>query len=316
MRSIILTLFWILMLTTPYSIANAQDTLTISKCIEIALARNPAIKESQLLLQSIANTHQQNKRSLLPSVEGMLSPGYSLGRSIDPYTNSVTNSRIGTSSLWISADWLVYNGYQRKRASQQAALNVTASQFDVQTAKNRIVLEVLQACMQVLMLRELLTLAYNQAESTKRQIDRISKQIKLEVAPESASYSLQAQLASDEVQIINTYNDLKLANLSLDQLLNMPAGQHIEIEQPGYEPSTPVPDTWNDIYKTALVARPELKALETRLLAANKGIDMAKVTASCCFSAQHPGNCIFIGCKKGSCKRRICADTYQCFHNR
>jgi outer membrane protein len=257
--------------------ANAQDVLSLTECIDIALAQNLKIKEAELGLQSTINAHQQTKRDLLPSIEGVFNPGYSLGRSIDPYTNLVTNNQIGTNSLWIKADWIIFNGYQRKNAQEQAAMNLSASQLDVQSSRNSIVLHVLQAYMQVLMSKELLNMAIRQSESTQQQIDRTDKQIKLQVMPESALYSLQAQLANDKIQITNAGNDLKIARMNLNQLLNKSA-EESEFELHPIENSDTVfvNGNWKDIYLASLSLLPEVKASEIRVQSAEKSLEIAK----------------------------------------
>jgi outer membrane protein len=256
--------------------AVAQDRLSLSECIDIAIAQNLKIGESELGLQSTINAHQQTKRDRLPAVEGIFNPGYSLGRSIDPYTNSITNNQIGTNSAWIKADWLVYNGYQRKNTQEQAAMNLSASQLDVQASKNAIVLNVLQAYMQILMSKELLNVAFKQAESTQLQLERTTKQVKLEVLPESTLYSLQAQLANDQIQITNARNDLRIAHLTLGQLHNRPAGDN-EFELDPVEDSLVATNgTWKDVYEQSLAVLPEVKAMGIRIQSAEKSIEIAK----------------------------------------
>lgn len=257
--------------------AIAQDELSLSECIEIAIAQNLKIKESELGLQSTINAHQQSKRDLLPAVTGVFNPGYSLGRSIDPYTNSITNNQIGTNSLGIRADWLIFNGYQRKNTQEQAALNLSASQLDVQSSKNNITLNTLQAYMQVLMSQELLNVALKQAESTQLQLDRITKQVKLLVVPESALYNLQAQLANDEIQITNAKNDIKIARMTLSQLLNRRIDQaEYQLDPMEVNTVTLTDGTWQDIYQASLTLLPEVKAIKIRMQSAEKGLDIAR----------------------------------------
>lgn len=257
--------------------AIAQDTLSLTECIDIALSQNLKIKEAELGLQSAINANQQTKRDLLPNVEGVFNPGYSLGRSIDPYTNLITNNQIGTNSLWIKADWILFNGYQRKNTQEQAAMNLSASQLDVQSSRNSIVLRVLQAYMQVLMSKELLNMATRQSESTQQQMDRTEKQIKLQVVPESALYSLLAQLANDKIQITNAGNDLRIARMNLNQLLNRTAADHeFDLEPLLNKDTVFVNGSWKAVYAASLSMLPEVKASEIRIQSAEKSIEIAK----------------------------------------
>ena len=155
-------------------------------------------------------------------------------------------------------------------------MDLSASQLDVQASKNAIVLNVLQAYMQILMSKELLNVAFKQAESTQLQLDRTTKQVKLEVVAESTLYSLQAQLANDQIQITNARNDLRIAHLALGQLLNRPAGEN-EFELDPVEDSLVTTNgTWKDVYEQSLAVLPEVKAMGIRIQSAEKSIEIAK----------------------------------------
>lgn len=258
--------------------AQAQNKLTLSQCIELAVNQNLQIRQSELQQESTINTYQQTRRNRLPAVIGLFNPGYSLGRNVDPYTNGVTTSQIGTNSMGVRADWTVFNGYQQRNLLQQNALNLSAGQFDVQAAKNAIRVKVLQAYMQVLMAQELLNVSLKQAEASQLQLDRISKQVNLQVVAESNLYNLQAQLANDEIQITNARNDVRLAHMTLGQLLNWPADRTYELapaEVNAGSISAPA-DAWQGVYQSALTTLPDVKAADVRIQAAEKGLDIAK----------------------------------------
>jgi len=62
--------------------------------------------------------------------------------------------------MGIKADWVVFNGDQRRNNTlNQNILNRSAGHLDVQASKNTIALKVLQAYMRVLMAKELLNLS-------------------------------------------------------------------------------------------------------------------------------------------------------------
>lgn len=257
---------------------TAQDKLSLTDCIDMAISQNLQIKQSELKAESIINTHDQIKRDRLPSVVGLFNPGYSVGRSIDPYTNSVVDNQIGTNNLGVKVDWVVFNGYQRKNSLEQSALNLSAGQLDVQASRNTIKIKVTQAYMQTLMAKELLNVAMKQAESTQLQLDRIAKQVKLNVVAESSLYNLQAQLANDEIQITTAKNDVRLAYMSLGQLMNWDRNKQYELEtvETTENNINATGKSWQNIYQSALNTLPEIKAVDIRIEAAKKGLDIAR----------------------------------------
>ncbi len=256
--------------------SQAQTKISLQECIQQAIRENLQIKDSELQQESTINSFRQSKRDLLPAISGIFNPGYSVGRSIDPYTNSITTDHLGTNSIGVTGNWAIYNGNQLRNTMKQNALNLSAGQLDVQASKNMITLRVLQAYLQVLVTKELLQVSLKQAEATQHQLDRMKRQVELQVVAEANLYNLESQLANDELQITNARNEIRSAQMALSQLLNWPVEQNYELESIHAETPTSEVDSWQNVYHKSLTVLPEGKAAELRIQSAQKGMDAAR----------------------------------------
>lgn len=254
----------------------AQTRISLQECIQQAIRENLQIKDAELQQESTINTYQQSRRDRMPAVSGVFNPGYSLGRSIDPYTNSITTDHLGTNSLGITASWAIYNGNQLQNLQKQNALNLSAGQYDLQAAKNMITLKVLQAYLQVLVTQELLQVALKQAEATQLQLDRMTRQVQLQVVAEANLYNLQSQRANDDLQITNARNEVRTAQMALSQLLNWPADQNYELEAIAREVTAAPVESWQQVYRSSLTILPESKSAALRIQSARKGMEAAR----------------------------------------
>jgi len=120
--------------------------------------------------------------------------------------------------------------------------------------------------------------AYNQKELSKTQADRTKKLYLAGSVAQGTYLEMESQLASDEMQLISAQNTLDLAKLNLVQLLDLGLNDSIEIEKP----VLPEPDTLfpalnpQQIYEDAKRNLPNIKSVEYKMLAAKKGLDVAR----------------------------------------
>src|SRR5690606_35411196 len=109
----------------------------------------------------------------------------------------------------------VQNTIKRNRLEYQA------SELDQKKAQNDLVLNVVSAYMTILLNQELLKTNQERFNLTQSQLDRTQKLFEAGSVPESNVLDLNAQMASDELNIITAQNQIELAELSLIQMLNL-----------------------------------------------------------------------------------------------
>jgi outer membrane protein len=259
---------------------SAREPLSLEECVQIALQNNPQIKQAGLQVSANENNLIQSRWQRWPTLGFNASQGFSFGRNIDPFTNQFVQRNVSFNNYSLNSNVTLFNGFQLQNTIKQNDLTLQASQKDLDATRNDIILNVALAYLQVLTNQELIEVANRQVEATQLQLGRTQRLVDAGTLAESQLFDLRAQLANDELSLINAQNNLESAKLSLKQFMNIPGSEEINVE------TLNVPDpalrayeaTVNEIYDTALKNLPQYQAAELRILAAAKGVDLAKST--------------------------------------
>ena len=261
--------------------AKAQEAWSLQKCIEYALENNISVKQNELNADLAKENYNQSIANMAPSLNAGASHSYNWGQRIDPFTNTFATNRVRSNNLYISSQVTLFSGLQLQNTLKQNSLNYLAGKYDVEKMKNDIVLNVATAYLNVLFAQELLGVAKTQKSITEAQVIRTQKLVDAGTLALGSLLDLQAQLASDELTIVNTENQLAIALLTLSQLMNIKVGSDFTIVRPQLEiPANPIlAENPEQIYQFALSNQPSIKSSETKVLSAEKGVKIAKGTA-------------------------------------
>lgn len=258
--------------------SNGGTPLSLSESIDYAHKNNIQLKQSELTLRTSMNTLEQSRWLKYPTFSGFTGFNTNFGRNIDPFSNDVVTQAIATNSLGLGGNATIYNGNRIKNTVALNQINLEASQLDLEAIKNNLTLNVITAYLNVLSTQDQIGVSEKQLEVTNLQLERTKKLIEGGAAAESAIFDLEAQQSNDDLNLVNARNNYETALLTLKQVMNMPSGTDIsvvrvEIPNPNVET---YPENTETIYAAAIAYLPEVKAADTRVLAAQKNIELAK----------------------------------------
>ncbi|HQB78784.1 MAG TPA: TolC family protein, partial [Tenuifilaceae bacterium] len=210
---------------------KAQDTWSLEKCITYALENNLQVKQQNLAVETKENALTVAKMAHLPSLNASASHSYSFGRAIDYGSNQVSNDIIST-SFSINANLTLFNGFEILNSRKQSQTNYLAAKSDVETIKNSIAIQIALGYLQILFNDELVNSTATQVELSKMQVERTRVLVNAGSLPEGNLFEMEAQLASDEAQLVNAQNQLDLVYLTLTQMLDLKSAESFRIEKP------------------------------------------------------------------------------------
>ncbi|MCF8224616.1 MAG: TolC family protein [Bacteroidales bacterium] len=259
--------------------ATAQDqTWSLEDCIKYAMENNIAIKQTMLNTEYNQNILEQSKMSRLPNLNASSGYTYSFGRALDQTTYEFTdNQQINSISVNVNSGANLFNGFQKKNTIEQNRINLMASYENVEKIRNDISLNIAAAYLQILFNEELLVVAKNQLEITRQQVERTDKMVEAGKLARGSALEIQAQYASEELNVVNTDNQLLLSYLNLQQILDLPYDPGFLIEIP----DLPAPDegpiiiNTKDVYESAQQIMPQIKSAEYNLEAAQKELSIS-----------------------------------------
>ena len=156
--------------------------------------------------------------------------------------------------------------------------DLSAAEADLEKFKDEIEMSVATAFLQVLLQKELLQIASEQIQLTDSNMNRRKELIKSGKMAHGEIYELEAQRAREEQNRVQAESNLKLALLDLAQIMELEDFSDFNVSAPSVESilSEGVLLSTSDIFQTALLTRPEIKAAEYRLQSSEKEVLMAR----------------------------------------
>ena len=255
----------------------AAEKWSLKKCIDYALANSLTIQRSNYNVESSEVDLRQSKFSRLPSVNSGVGYGYSWGRGLDPTTNNFVSREIRSSSISGNASLPIYNGMAIHNTIKQNQRALAASEYDLAKAKNDLILNVANLFINVVFNKELVDNAKFQLASSQQQLDRTQRQVEAGSLPKSEQLNLDAQVATNEVTVVQQENALALSILQLKQALQIPASQGLDVEIPQVDPEDLVIDqTRDEIFQVARETLPEIKGAQLRIQSSSYGVKAAR----------------------------------------
>lgn len=272
-----------LMLLLSFSLVKGQDngpgeTWSLEECINYAWENNLNVRNSELNQLGTEINLKQSQWALAPNLNAGGSLGKSFGRTIDPVTNNFVSRDFLSGGISANASVNLYQGGMMRNTIKRNKIDVEASQYDLEKAKNDIALNVATNYLNVLLNREQLANAEFQLEVTKQQLERTKVLVAAGSLPLTNQLDLESQVASNEVSVVNAENTLSISILNLKQSMQMPAIEDLEIEVPELaveNVAIEVTDS-DEIYKIALTTQPEVKSAELGVESSDIGVKISK----------------------------------------
>ncbi len=259
--------------------AYSQDAKkwSLKECVDVALENNLSVKRSLYGVQNSESLLLQSKAAFLPTLNAGGSYGENFGRAINPVTNLFVTRNSSNINVQGNASWTLFNGLRIQNSFRQNQKDVAASNADLAKAKNDVILNVVTLYINVIGNKELYENAKYQLSSSQQQLDRIKKQVAAGALSISKQLNQDAQVATNEVSVINQENALNLSLLQLKQSMQLPASTPLDVEIPELQPQDLVLSlTPEDIYQLALVAMPEIKSANLKVESAAFALKAAK----------------------------------------
>lgn len=258
-------------------IAQQDSTWTLEKCIGYALNRNIQVRKSELSNERFGLYAEQAKAQRLPSVNASVSQNFNWSRSTLSTESGLTGSN--GSNYSVNSGVTIFNASRITNLIKQAELDIAGGTFSLETTKESISLNILNAFLQVLYAEEQVKNSTKQIESTNGQLNLAKERLALQVISQSDYSQVKSQLASEKLTLANSESQLAIAKVNLMQLMELPVTSGFNIANPDLSESlneNRLPDV-KTVYETALSIKPQVKnaAINKEIAAIDENIAKA-----------------------------------------
>jgi outer membrane protein len=258
---------------------SAQKMWTLEECIAHAMKNNLQIRQAENSLKITDQNLLQNRAATLPTLNGSGTHNYNFGRNIDPFTNQYTNQAVQSNNFSVFSTLILFNGFQIRNTIQQSKYDFLASNYQLETLKNDISLNISAAYLDILFNKELVSNADRQLALSKLQYERTLKLTESGTLSPTVLFDLKSQIATEEAQLIRNKNNLNLSYLNLAQYLDLPAGEDFDVVSPeSIIVRTDTTTFYNpdELLKSALETQPQIKNYEYRRLSTLQALSVAR----------------------------------------
>jgi outer membrane protein len=261
------------------SLKSQTNQWTLEKCIHYAIEHNINLKQQEQQKELSAIAANTSKNSWLPSLNASMGQNFSFGR-VQSADGTISSRNGANTSFGAQIQMPVFEGLKIPNDIAAKKLDLQAATAALEKAEEDLAINVASYYIQVLYNKEILTIAELQVELTTEQVSRTQALVDAGKVPLSQLYDIRAQLAKDEVALVEARNNVGLALLDLKQSLELEREAGFDIETPylddvvgKYMGSILPPD---NIFDNAVAFKPQVKQQEYLLESQKKMLKVAQ----------------------------------------
>ncbi len=271
-------------------------TLTLQDAVRIALDQNPNVRTARNNINSARIARRAATAAFLPSLNANASANQVYDRGpkrlgIDPITNRPTysdtdlqfdGSRSYNYSLSSSVN--LFNGFSDMTLLKQTQSGLAQAEQSLDRTEQSTIFSVTSAFLQVVLNEQLLDISNEQLGSSQLQFKRIQGLVGAGSRPITDQYQQEATVAGDELKVVDSDNNVRLARAKLLQVLNLdptvdytftiPQVAELTAAMPAGAPMSE--SSINEMAQIALRGRPDVLSLEAQIRSAESQLIIAK----------------------------------------
>lgn len=260
-------------------LSSAQtQPFSLEDCIEYALENSTNIDRSQNNVSLQSAYLEQSKASRLPNLQLGVNQQFTSNGNYNGTDSEWNRSSNSTLNASLNSQMTLYNGAKIRNTISQNKINLESAEISIQAEREVISLTVLSYYINALLAKDNLKNSQLQLEATQQQLAYAEARSEAGVISRSDLLYIKSQLASDKTSKIEAEGNMRVALVSLMQIMNMPINDGFTIQQPdieniikqnaAYSPQT--------VYNVALGLQPNIHTAELNIKSAETGVEIVK----------------------------------------
>ncbi|WP_294299155.1 TolC family protein [uncultured Chryseobacterium sp.] len=256
-------------------VVNAQKKWSLRECVDYATEHNLQVIQNEYSKQAQDLNLKIAKKNYLPSVSANVGNTVSFGQTSFG-TGSLRNDRFSNSAN-LGADILVFNYGRLEKTVRKTEFDVEASQYDIETIKNDISLQIAQQYLTTLLNKEIVKISKAAVENAQKQYDRSKITTEIGSTAQTVLAEAEAGLAREKQNLKTAEINVGRSLFALAQLLQLQEYKDFDVED------VDIPDQLapqlkgvDEVLATAYESQPQIKAAESRIKSAIAQTEISK----------------------------------------
>ena len=263
-------LAFIIIISALTTTAYAQRTVSLQECINLATDNNLQLKQGAAGDEFSEKAANQSRLLLLPNLNLGSSYFWNFGYTIDPVTNLPLANSFQTNGYQATTSMNLFSGGTISNTIKKTKTDLQVAGMNYKEAVENVQFQVIVAYLAVMFAEEQLNIANQKINTTELQLNNSKKLAQAGSIPEGNLLTIEAQLAQDQLNVIQSQNQLDKTYLDLKLLLQLDPTENIKITFPDISKvdnilNAPVPDALT-VANYAIANKASIKKYEYQLL--------------------------------------------------
>ena len=249
---------------------------SLEECIKYAKQNNIQINSLRLNTNSAEEDVKQAKAAVLPNLSGTVSQSLLNGKAENITTGNFQPNTNFSSSYGLSSAITLYNGGYLKNNIKYNQLALQSSNLSVAETENDITLSITQAYLNILLAGETISYLKEVLATSQVQLNQGQQRFDAGSLAKKDFLQLQAQLATDQYNLVNANNNYRLNVVVLKQLLQLPTSYLFIVKVPDTIVVQQAYPPLDSAQSTAQYIRPEIKNGQLGIQLAQTNLELLK----------------------------------------
>ncbi len=261
--------------------AQARQQVTFEDALQIALQRNVDLQKTRRNLDLQGTAVRSARADFLPNLNFSVNPNQQYGLAFDQTAGKLVSETSESMSMGLSTGITLFDGFGNTNTLRQARSSYDAAEYSLERTRQEILSRVALQYLQVILDREQIRIQEENLSAQRQLLARIEEFIRVGSRPISELYQQEAQVAQNELQLLNAERAYQLSQVQLIQVLQLdPLGDY-EFVAPPTEELSLAPRTYDlqDLFNQAYENRADLKSQRASITASGYGVQVARASA-------------------------------------
>lgn len=239
--------------------ASAQNSgvWSLNDCMEYAVANSPKVKKQAYANANATQDYRAAVASLFPSVSGQVQLASNFGRSIDPETNTYSNTSNLSNAYQVSGNLPLFNAGVLINNIKVAKVSRLLGIRKQQQIEDELAMNTMQAYANVVYYSRTVVLAQEKLAESRRNLYKTERMEQLGLKGKADVAQIAAQAATDDADLTRQQNLYASALLTLKENMNYPPSGELQVDTAGWVTPLLAPaEDVGAIYRAAVETNP------------------------------------------------------------
>ncbi len=282
--------FLVLLFATLAGVASAQTPLTLDQAMQLGLDNSKSLKISELNVTTAREKYNEVNASRFASLE--LKGGYTRLSSIPgfdlslpanlfgpgfpprPITYPISQFYFNYYNLQLQLQQPIFTGFQLLNSAKAAKRTAEATSFDTRADKSNLKVQIASAYWTLYAAIQAQNVMQENLDRTKSHYKQAVDLMNQGMLTQSDVLSAKVQLSNSQLSLLDAENNVRLAAVSLNNVLGVPLNTDYVIKSTPQTGDTTLPHI-SRLLHTAIENRPELQSLDLKSEAADAAVKVA-----------------------------------------